>query len=589
MARPEDLDPTLADLGVRVRAALVAAGLPGEDPAFERPRQAEHGDWATSVCLRLAKPAKKSPRAIAEALVANLALPDEVTEVEIAGPGFINFRFAPAYWDALVPAIVAAGEQYGRRAAADDAEIINVEFVSANPTGPLHAGAGRWAATGDAIAALLEANGAKVVREYYVNDAGEQIRKFGESVTLLGLGESLDQEHYQGAYVGDLAEALRKQHGDEVFTTAPDSAEPTGPAAAGVSHDGTTLDDGESDRDADAGTEARVDAVIAAHVGELAVEQMRAWIEGTLHGMGVDYDVWFSERRELHDTGAIDQAIADLKAAGQSYEKDDAVFLKTEQFGDDKDRVLVRGDGRPTYFAADCAYLRSKWSRADRLYYMLGADHHGYVGRIKAAAQCLGIPADAVEIRIGQLVNLLRAGEPVKMSKRAGTFISLDEVIEEVGVDVARYNFLRQSLDTTVDFDLAVVTEQSMENPIFYVQYAHARATTLLRAADDSGFAPGAAAEVDGSLLVEAAEIELRNKLAGLPEAVADAAEARATQRLTRYVEELAAAFHRFYADCRVLVDDAELAKARYWLVQASRIVLANGLGMLRVSAPDRM
>lgn len=590
MARPEDLDPVLADLADRVRDALGKADLPAEaleaaDPDFERPKQAEHGDWATSVALRLAKPARSNPRAIAEALVANLDLPDEVAEVEIAGPGFVNFRFAPAYWNRLVPTIVAAGTDYGTQPTKADAPTVNVEFVSANPTGPLHAGAGRWAATGDAIAELVAAAGHNVTREYYVNDAGEQIRRFGESVILLANGQDLGEDHYQGEYVRDLADALRKEHGDELFRTAADDRD-TQPTAGGE-HDGTTLDDGEDapGRRAD----DRLAPGVAERVGELAVEQMRQWIEDTLHGMGVDYDTWFSERRELHESGGIDQALQQLKDAGETYEQDGALFLKTEQHGDDKDRVLVRSDGRPTYFAADCAYLRSKASRADTLYYLLGADHHGYVARVKAAARCLGIDDDRVEIRIGQLVNLLRDGEPVRMSKRAGNFVTLDEVVEEVGVDVARYNFLRQSLDTTVDFDLAVVTQQSMENPVYYVQYAHARISSLIRTADESGFDPGTADQANGDLLTEPAEVELRKKLAELPAVVVDAAESRATQRLTRYAEELAALFHRFYAECRVLVDDQELARARYHLAVAARIVLANTLSILRVSAPERM
>jgi arginyl-tRNA synthetase len=563
VARPDILDPVLAELSARLRAALVAAGLPDADPDLEKPKQADHGDWATTAALRLAKPAKRNPREIAQLIVDHLDVPDVIEEVSIAGPGFVNFRLAHRYHEDLVRRVVASGSGFGRHATPEgERETVNVEFVSANPTGPLHVGAGRWAATGDAIAALIEAAGDAVVREYYVNDAGEQIRRFGESVVLVARGRELGDEHYRGAVIGEIAEELRQQHGDELF-------------------------DGDLDE-------------VAPQVGQLAVEAMRGRIQGVLHHMGVDFDVWFSERT-LHDSGAIPATVDELERRGMTYVADGARFLRTTDHGDDKDRVLVRSDGRPTYFAADCAYLREKWSRADQLYYLLGADHHGYVARLKAAAACLGIPPERVEIRIGQLVNLLRGGEPVRMSKRAGETIDLDEVIDEVGVDVVRYHFLRQGLDTQVDFDLAVVAQQSMENPVYYVQYAHARISSLIRMADDRGFDAGGLDDADLSLLTHPAELELLTVMAQLPLVVADAAELRATQRLARYAEDLAATFHRFYTECRVLAADdpdrspaeqAELdalGRARYWLAVAAKQVLANALGLLRVSAPERM
>ena len=554
MVRPDDIDPVLADLASRLRAALADAGLPDVDPGFERPRQADHGDWASTLAMRLAKPAGRNPREIAQAVLDHLTLPTAVASVEMAGPGFLNFRFAPHYYAELVRAVVADGPRFGRRTLGEDATATyNVEFVSANPTGPLHVGAGRWAATGDAIAALLEAAGHRVTREYYVNDAGEQVRTFGESVVLVSRGEELGDRHYRGAYVSDIVEALRAEHGDAIF--------------------GTDVSDEEA----------------VERVGELAVEAMRANIEQTLHGMGVDYDVWFSERQGLHASGEVAAAIDALREAGETYEHDGALFLRTEQHGDDKDRVLVRSDGRPTYFAADCAYMRDKWGRADVLYYLLGADHHGYVDRLKAAAACLGIPPQALEIRIGQMVNLLREGEPVRMGKRSGNFVELAEVVDEVGVDVTRYQFLRQSLDTTVDFDLAVVARQSMDNPVYYVQYAHARIASLVRTADERGFDHGDVTDADFLLLEHPAEQELLTAMSRLPEVIAEAAELRATQRLAHYAEELAATFHRFYAECKVLVDDDDLARARYWLAAAAKQVLANALGVLRVSAPDRM
>jgi arginyl-tRNA synthetase len=569
VARPELHDPVLADLADRIRAALVAADLPEADPGLERPKQADHGDWATTVALRLAKPAKRAPREIAQALVDHLEVPDVVAEVSIAGPGFVNFRLAHRYHEDLVRRILTEGLAYARTELPDDErETVNVEFVSANPTGPLHVGAGRWAATGDAIAELLEAAGHAVTREYYVNDAGEQIRRFGESVVLVATGGELTEDHYRGSYIADVAEDLRATHGDDLFV-------------------GDVADTGE-------------------RVGVLAVEAMRQRIEAQLHQLGVDFDVWFSERG-LHESGAIDETIAQLTANGETYEADGATFLRTEAHGDDKDRVLVRADGRPTYFAADCAYIRDKWARVGgtggggRLIYLLGADHHGYVARLKAVAACLGIPVDRVEVPIGQLVNLLRDGQPVRMSKRAGETIDLDEVVDEVGVDVTRYAFLRQSLDSTIDFDLALVTQQSMDNPVYYVQYAHARISSILRAADERGFDAGSLDGADLSLLDHPAELELLTAMAQLPLVVAEAAELRATQRLARYAEELAGTFHRFYTECRILAPDEPdrpadetarleaVGRARYHLALAAKQVLADALGLLRVSAPERL
>jgi arginyl-tRNA synthetase len=613
MARPELFDPVLSDLAGRVRAALRDAGLPDADPELEKPKQVDHGDWATTAALRLAKPAKRNPREIAQLIVDHLDVPDVVDEVSIAGPGFVNFRLAHRYHQDLVRRVAAEAGDYGRsRKPRERRETVNVEFVSANPTGPLHVGAGRWAATGDAIAELLEATGDHVVREYYVNDAGEQIRRFGESVVLSARGEELTDGHYRGAAIGQIAAQLRDQYGEELFTTPPDDLGAAALDGGGVEHDGgpggTLIDDADRpSQDPDADGDPRVDPAIGAAVGVLGVEAMRQRIEDVLHTMGVDFDVWFSERRGLHDSGAVAATVAELRERGEAYEADGALFLRTTDHGDDKDRVLIRSDGRPTYFASDCAYLRDKWARVaggdgsggGRLFYLLGADHHGYVQRVRAAAACLGIPTDRVEIRIGQLVNLLRAGEPVKMSKRAGETVDLDEVIDEVGVDVVRYHFLRQGLDTQVDFDLAVVAEQSMENPVYYVQYAHARINSLIRMADERGFDPGTLAEAELDRLTHPAELELMTAMAQLPVTVAEAAELRATQRLARYAEELAGTFHRFYTECRILApadaSDQEraaaevLGRARYHLAVTAKQVLANALGLLRVSAPERM
>ena len=599
MARPDQLDPVLGDLDACVRAAIQAAQLPETDPGLEKPKQPEHGDWATTAALRLAKPAARNPRELAQLIVDHLDVPDVVEEVSIAGPGFVNFRFSHRYHQDLVRRVVERGEAYGRsRKPEDERRRVNVEFVSANPTGPLHVGAGRWAATGDAIAELLDAAGDEVVREYYVNDAGEQVRIFGESIVLTATGQELGDEHYRGQAIREVATELRERHGDQLFERQPGDDDLVGGETGGVGHGGGVLHDGDTDTAAGP-DDARVHPGVAARVGVLAVEAMRQRIEDVLHRMGVDFDVWYSEREGLHDPGAVDATVAELLERGEAYEADGATFLRTTSHGDDKDRVLVRSDGRPTYFASDCAYLRDKWSRADQLYYLLGADHHGYVARLKAAAACLGVPPERVEIRIGQLVNLLRDGEPVRMSKRAGETIDLDEVVDEVGVDVVRYHFLRQGLDTAIDFDLAVVARQSMDNPVYYVQYAHARINSLIRTADERGFDHGELADAPLELLTHPAEIELLTAMAQLPLVVAEAAELRATQRLARYAEELAGTFHRFYTECRILpgadagaaewAEAAELGRARYWLAVAAKQVLANALALLRVHAPERM
>ncbi len=552
MVRPEQIDPVLADVARRIRGALVAAGLPDTEPPFERPRQAEHGDWATPVALGLAREAKQSPRVIAERLVDKLEVPELVGAIEVAGPGFVNFRFSHRYFEDVVRRVLREGEAYGRRVRPhEEVEHVNLEFVSANPTGPLHVGAGRWAAAGDSIAALLEADGHDVDREYYLNDTGGQVRRFGESVLRAARGEPLTADHYRGPYVTEIAERIRSAHGEGVFVGPEDE--------------------------------------VIERVGGAATRLMVDRIRGLLHRLGVDYDVWFSERA-LHAGGEVQATVEALAEAGLTFAQEGATYLRTSQFGDDKDRVLIRSDGRPTYFAADCAYLANKRDRGyDRMIYLLGADHHGYTVRLQAAAAALGIPQGAVEVRIGQMVNLLREGEPVRMSKRAGDFITLDEVVDEVGVDVTRYHFLRQSLDTSIDFDLADVVRASMDNPVYYVQYAHARIASILRNADESGFDRGSHQDAALDLLTEPTEEELLRRLAELPEVVAEAAEMRAPHRLARYAENLAGSFHRFYTECRVLGVREDLGRARYWLAVAAKSVLANTLGLLRVSAPERM
>lgn len=579
-------DPVLVDLDAAIDAALAAAGLPSvDDVGFERPRDPDHGDWASTLALRLAKPARMAPRAIADAVATHLVLPSSVASVEVAGPGFLNFRLSADHTTSMVRDILARGSSL--RPVAPTGVRVNVEFVSANPTGPLHIGHGRWAAVGDCLAQLLEAVGHEAVREYYLNDAGGQIITFGETVVLSARGEPLDDHHYQGDYVRRIAATLRARWGDEIFEEEGPGDMPAEIAALGQDADGEADEPGQDH----GGPAPRTSRGLALRVGVLAADEMRQVLETTLASLGVHFDAWFSERRELHDTAAVAATLRDLEARGTAYRADDALFLRTSDFGDDKDRVLVRANGVPTYFAADCAYMRDKFSRADHLVYLLGADHHGYVARLKAAAQCLGHAPDALEVRIGQMVNLLRDGEPVKMSKRAGMFVELDEVVDEVGADVTRYHFLRSGLDTTLDFDLARVASQSMDNPVYYVQYAHARISSLLRTADERGFDPGDPDEVDLTVLSHPAEDELLREMGKVNEVVAEAASLRATQRLARYAEDLAATFHRFYTECRVLGEgiEPEVGQARYHLAAAARQVLADVLALLRVSAPDRM
>jgi arginyl-tRNA synthetase len=531
-----------AELAGLVRRALAAAGLPDREPTFERPRQREHGDWATNVALTLAKPVGRPPREVAAAIVAHLEATADVERVEVAGPGFLNFHLAHGTLQSIVRTAVHLGPAWGRTAAPDgQTRSVNVEFVSANPTGPLHVGAGRWAAAGDAIANLLAATGHAVAREYYLNDIGNQMDLFGASVLATMRQEPLPEGGYQGAYIRELADEIR---------------------AAEVA-------------DAD--------------VAEEAYRRTRDRIQATLARFGVHYDVWFSER-DLHRDGVIDRTIDQLRAGGQAYESDGAVWLRTTAHGDDKDRVLRRADGRPTYFAADCAYMASKFERGyDRCIYLLGADHHGYVQRLKAIAATEGVEPDRVEIIIGQLVNLLRAGEAVRMSKRTGETVNFDELIDEVGADAARYTFLRTSLDTNLDFDIAEVVKAERDNPVYYVQYSHARIAGIARTAVERGVETGRVEDADLGLLTHDTEVELIRRIGAYPETVAYAADERAPHKVARYAEDLAEAFHRFYTDCTVIGDDADLTRARYWLCVATRQTLINALGLLGVTAPDRM
>ena len=556
--------PVQRDLAELIRAALVRAASSGAlaldpdavpEPALERPRLAEHGDWATNVALVLAKAAKAPPRAVADAMVAHLELPDWVAGVEVAGPGFVNVRLDQRWFAGLVRRVLAEGDSFGT-VDLGRGERVNVEFISANPTGPLHVGNARLAPTGDALANLLAATGHKVEREYYFNDAGTQIELLGASVEaaylqLQGRPAEPPADGYKGAYVADLAAELQAEQGDALADLDP------------------------ADR--------------LARITAWAFRRMLDGIKQTLARLGVEFDVWFSERT-LHETGAIAETVEDLRERGVVEDRDGAVWLQSTRFGDDKDRPLIRSNGAPTYFGADAAYYRDKRRRGfDRLIFLWGADHHGYVPRMRAIVRAFGDPDDTAEFHISQLVSLVRAGQPAKMSKRAGAIATVDDLLEEVGKDAFRYTMLRFALDTPIEFDVEAVTRQSMDNPVYYVQYAHARISSVLRQGRDTGFTAAPLEEADLGLLEHPMEAALLRRLAAFEELVLVAAVQRAPHRLTRYAEDLAAAFHRFYAECRVLSDDQALSSARWWLVNATRQVLANTLGLIGVDAPERM
>ncbi len=543
-----------------VRAALTRAVAAGElaltvpdEITIDRPRSREHGDYATPVALKLAKIAGLPPREIAEVLAAHLRQEDGISAVDIAGPGFLNIRLDTAAVGALVGQVVAAGAAYGSSEVLRGKRI-NLEFVSANPTGPVHIGGARWAAVGDALGRVLTTQGATVVREYYFNDAGAQIDRFARSLLAAARGLPAPEDGYGGSYIQDIATTISAHH----------------PGAADLP-------------DEQAVELFRTDGV----------EQMFSEIKATLHNFRTDFDVYFHED-SLHESGAVDEAVDRLKNSGHLFEADGAWWLKSTDYGDDKDRVVIKSDGDPAYIAGDLAYFLDKRSRGfDLCIYMLGADHHGYVSRLKAAAAAFGDDPAVVEVLIGQMVFLVKDGEPVRMSKRAGTVISLDDLIESLGVDAARYSLIRYSVDTTLDLDLDLWTKQSSDNPVFYVQYAHARLSALARSAQDLGIDIDLGTGYDAALLDTPQESELIALLAAYPQVLAAAGELREPHRVVRYLEDLASGYHKFYDAVRVLPmgDEAptEANVARLWLCAATRQVLANGLAVLGVSAPERM
>jgi len=558
---------TPAQLAEAVRAALAHAvddgtfALDAADvPAtvhLERPRQREHGDWATNVAMQLAKKAGTPPRAFAEELARRLAAVPGIAAVDVAGPGFLNIRLDVGAAGELARTIVDQGPAYGRGEAFAGLTV-NLEFVSANPTGPLHIGGVRWAAVGDSLARVLQAAGAQVVREYYFNDHGAQIDRFARSLLARSRGEQAPEDGYGGQYISEIAEQVVA---DALAAGAPDP---------------TTLDDDQA-----------LEAFRAA-----GVELMFTEIKTSLRDFGVDFDVYFHED-SLHTSGAVDRAITRLRELGHVYEQDGAVWLRTTTFGDDKDRVLIKSDGEAAYIAGDVAYYLDKRERgADRVVIMLGADHHGYIGRMMAVCAAFGdTPHVQLEILIGQLVNLVSGGVPVRMSKRAGTVVTIDDLVEAVGVDAARYALARSSADQQIDLDLDLLAKATNENPVYYVQYAHARTVNVARNAEQAGVRREDG--FDATLLDHETEAVLLGQLAELPRVVEQAAVMREPHRVARYLEELAGAYHKWYDQRRVLplgdepVDDVH--RTRLWLNDATRQVLANGLDLLGVGAPERM
>jgi len=545
-----DVLTTLTDEG----ALTLPDGVP-TTVTVERPRQKGHGDWATNVAMQLAKKAGTNPRALAELLQGRLEAREGIAAVEVAGPGFLNVTVDAGAQGALAAQVVEAGAAYG----ANDAfagEKVNLEFVSANPTGPIHIGGVRWAAVGDALGRIFTLSGAEVTREYYFNDHGSQIDRFSGSLLAAAKGEPTPEDGYGGQYIHDIAAAVLAQR--------PDALEAEDPQEV---------------------------------FREVGVEMMFGEIKQSLHDFGVDFDVFFHED-QLHRSGAVGRAVDRLRELGNIYEQEGATWLSTEKFGDDKDRVVIKSDGNGAYLSGDLAYYLDKRERGfDRCLIMLGADHHGYVGRMMAMCAAFGDqPGTNLEILIGQMVNLLRDGQPVRMSKRAGTVVTLEDLVEAIGVDAGRYALARYSSDVNIDLDLELWARATNDNPVFYVQYAHARTCRMVENAADLGMtAEAALAGFDTALLSHEREGELLRALAELPRVVTAAAELRAPHRVARYLEDLAATFNKWYdtRECRMLPQGDEpvapVNEARLVLTLAARTVLANGLGLLGVSAPERM
>lgn len=546
----------LSEAIVAALRALVAAGslqldVPSE-VVVERPKNRDHGDWATNVAMQLGAKAGLKPREFAELLAIELQKASGIEKVEIAGPGFINLFVSDSAAGELAREIVLAGDNYGRGTEYQGVKL-NLEFVSANPTGPIHLGGTRWAAVGDSLARVLEFVGAEVTREYYFNDHGAQIDRFARSLLAAAKGEPAPEDGYAGAYIQEIADRVLAETAEDILAL-PDAQAQEKFRAAGV---------------------------------ELMFQQIRE----SLHEFGVDFDVYFHEN-SLYESKAVERSIERLREMGHIFEQDGAIWLRSTTFGDDRDRVIIKSDGDAAYIAGDIAYYQDKRSRGfDRCIYMLGADHHGYVPRMMALCAAFGDkPGENMEILIGQMVNLVRGGEPVRMSKRAGTVVTMEDLVDVVGVDAARYALARSSINSSLDVDLEQLTKKTNDNPVFYVQYAHARTKQVAKNAaslsvDDSEFDP--------SLLNHDSEAELLANLSEFPRVVAQAAQFREPHRIARYIEVVAGSYHRWYDNCRVTPlgggEVETVHRTRLWLNNAASIVLANGLSLLGVSAPERM
>ncbi|WP_168583443.1 arginine--tRNA ligase [Gephyromycinifex aptenodytis] len=554
---------TPEDLSAAIRTCLLEAVDAGEFAVdvpsavrVERPRGREHGDWSTNVAMQLAKKASMNPRDFATKLAQRLEQIDGIASVDVAGPGFLNITLDAASAGELAKTIVEAGRSFGRGEALAGRRV-NLEFVSANPTGPIHLGGTRWAAVGDSLARVLEAAGAAVTREYYFNDHGAQIDRFARSLLASAKGEPAPEDGYAGGYITEIASTIVENH-PGVLDLPDDQAQEVFRAEG--------------------------------------VDRMFGEIKESLHNFGVDFDVFFHENN-LHDSGAVERAIAKLTELGRMEERDGAVWLKTTEFGDDKDRVVIKSDGEAAYFAGDIAYYLDKRERGfDTEIIMLGADHHGYVGRMMAMCAAFGdTPNENLQILIGQMVNLVKDGAPVRMSKRAGTVVVLEDLVEAVGVDAARYSLTRNSTDSNIDVDLDLLARRTNDNPVFYVQYAHARTCNVARLAHEDGVHREDG--FDPSLLTHESEAALLAILGDFPRVVAQSAELREPHRIARYLETLASKFHKWYDQCRVrpamndgeLDEVCDLHRTRLWLNDATRQTLANGLDLLGVSAPERL
>ena len=549
---------TPADLAELLKATAAAVlAERGLDPAVlppavtvERPRNPDHGDYASNLALQLGKKVGANPRELAGWLAEALAQADGIASAEVAGPGFINVRLEASAQAVVVNSVIDAGDTFGHSDALAGRKV-NLEFVSANPTGPIHIGGTRWAAVGDALGRLLTTQGADVVREYYFNDHGAQIDRFANSLIAAAKGEAAPADGYAGTYITDIAAHVLQKAPDALSLPEPEMRET---------------------------------------FREIGVDLMFTHIKESLHEFGTDFDVYTHED-SMHTSGRVDQAIARLRGTNNIYEKDGATWLRTSAFGDDKDRVVIKSDGKPAYIAGDIAYYLDKRQRGfDLCIYMLGADHHGYIARLKAVAAAFGEDPATVEVLIGQMVNLVRDGRPVRMSKRAGTVLTLDDLVEAIGVDAARYSLIRSSVDTPIDIDLALWSSASNENPVYYVQYAHARLSALARNAAELGLIPDTS---HLELLSHDKEGALLRTIGEFPRVLETAASLREPHRVCRYLEDLAGDYHRFYDSCRVLPQGDEqptgLHTARLALCQATRQVIANGLTILGVSAPERM